>query len=328
MTQGNTTGTVVYNHDGLALTSLTAASLGTYTPNLQGTVVVRRSSATPGTYPDNTPGTMSWNYTQTNTSSPAVTTVWGAYQTDAATLLATNNLFTGMENLFCNDGTAGGSPSYTITDPAANIERIDFIFGSGIVVAADQGFAVFERGLPGGSNAGFQIAAITSLASDVPASYGAVSTYAAGTATYGTGGLIPSGSDPTSGSNSFYYTIFGTPSTGGTDLNNRQGTGYGLSNQNIAGALVTTTSLAAAGTTIYGYSVFALDVTGTGDTLINWDNGTYYPQDTPFTEDNGSIDIVATGAWLYTVPEPGTSALLAPAALLLGWHRRPRRRAG
>ncbi len=67
--------------------------------------------------------------------------------------------------------------------------------------------------------------------------------------------------------------------------------------QGISGVLITSTELVSAGTFVYGYAVFGADVTAaTAAEIYDWDDDTYYPQDSDFSND---MDLVSTGALAY-----------------------------
>ncbi len=100
--------------------------------------------------------------------------------------------------------------------------------------------------------------------------------------------------------------------------------------QPIGGVVIPTDVLASPGQTIFGYSLFATDVTGTGTNLVNWKNSTFFPTTT--TEASAGLDLVGTAAVLYTsaqaaIPEPATGTFMLVAATTLLSRRTKRRQA-
>ncbi len=98
-------------------------------------------------------------------------------------------------------------------------------------------------------------------------------------------------------------------------------------NQNIAGVTLNLGDFGlASGTTIYGYSLFAGDVTDGGNinNLVNYNNTTYFPSNTNDNSsggDNGGLDPVAVNGVLFNehaLPEPSTYGLCF-GALGLAW---------
>ena len=68
------------------------------------------------------------------------------------------------------------------------------------------------------------------------------------------------------------------------------------------------------GTTIYGYSLMAMDVAATNSAqLLDWTNGTYFPTTTDGTTGGGGIELAGLNGMAFTaVPE------MAPSAAMLG----------
>lgn len=213
--------------------------------------------------------------------------VWGRRETEAnpniilpplpnpsttLTTLNQNNIYTGTDNVLTNAGNNDGSRS--------DVERVDFIFGSAQTAASDLGVSVFERGATGGHD-GFRIAAITAVnaTTGAPTQYGTVVTTYSNTGSWGT---------PSLASNQDDYTVLrknGT--TGNLGIGSTSTT-----NQNIGGALIRLTDLVSSGTTIYGYSLFASNVTTNSANLVTWTNNTNFPNTTE--EANGGLDLVAS----------------------------------
>ncbi|HOX39720.1 MAG TPA: PEP-CTERM sorting domain-containing protein [Candidatus Brocadiia bacterium] len=270
------------NYDGLVrrITSATDSS-GKWWPTIQGDVYVRRNTATE-TFPTSNPNqSLAWNV-QISRDATNIN-VHGRYTTDMAALVGSRSIVNGSDNVFTNEGNTAGNNN--------NIERIDFIFPGGLTSAADVAFVVMERGVSTAHDA-FRIAAITGLAGSTPTNYGNVVTYTAGS--WGTSSVTPSQT----------YEVLRYEVSGGPNLDRNSAT---VNNQPIGGNIIETTTLVSAGTTIYGYSLFAPDVTGTGLDLVDWTNATYFPTNTP--ETNDGIDLVMTGAVTFVLPEPSSLAL-------------------
>jgi len=194
------------------------------------------------------------------------------------------------------------------------VERMDFIFAGGVTVAPEQSFTVFERGGGTGTRGGFKVALITGIdAFGVPTSF-ADTIIEVADDSYGNTNLT----------GTFNYDVYrngtdagGATPTVGLDWGNNPANGP----QGIAGALIRTTNFASIGTLFYGYAVFGQDVTATnGAQLVDWNNNTFFPQNSPFTND---MDLVATGAVLL-IPEPSTALLVLAGGLGLSLARRRR----
>jgi len=307
---------VTYNGIEQRVDSMTTSS-GIYIPSLTGVVYVRRNdgTSTAPVFPDaNANVSTAWNGFVSSTNSPntapangSTRVVNGVYHETMDALFTSRNLYTGTENLFVNiPGTPGNVSS--------NIERMDFVFAGGANVAPEQSFAVFERGGGTGTRGGFKVALITGINGfGVPTSF-ADTIIEVGDDTYGNIDLT----------GTFNYDVYrngtgvggATPTTG---LN--WGNNPAIGPQGIAGALIRTTSFTAVGTQFFGYAVFGQDVTATnGAQLLDWNNNTFFPQNSPFTND---MDMVATGAVLL-IPEPSTVLLILAGGLGLSLIRRRR----
>jgi hypothetical protein len=224
-------------------------------------------------------------------------------------LFTSRNIMSGTENLFVNKSSAA-------TDAVNSVERMDFVFTNGLKAISTQGFAVFERGLGAGgngSNGGFKVAAITSIdSSGTPTGIGNT-VISIGNGSYNNGGAGV-GITPVS------YDVLTYAAPGGPELDRLSN--WNLGPQGIAGAFILTTALANPGDTIYGYVVFGSDVTATGNNLLDVTNTTYY---NPLSGSSNDMDMVASGASLYTVPEPGSAMCLLTAAAVFGLFSRRRR---
>jgi hypothetical protein len=231
-----------------------------------------------------------------------------AYATDYASLLLGNNLLRGSDNTFANgtDATTG------------NIERLDFVFSaSGLTTTTATAFSVFDRGAIG-LHDGVKIAVITGWDSvnNVPTAYGGT-LVSITSANYGSANLT----------SDFDYSLFrysNGDNLGSPYWNSNTETGA----QGLGGAIVSMSDLGiAAGTTIYGYSLMAYDVTTGGNmtNLVNWNNTTYYATNTDGTSGGGGIDLSAVNGVLYNkrVPEPSTygAIFLGLTGTFLGWRR-------
>ncbi len=182
------------------------------------------------------------------------------YATTYDSLLLGNNLLRGSDNTFANGtGTNTG-----------NIERLDFLFSSsGITATIATAFAVFDRGNATEHDT-VSIAVITGWDSvnNVPTSYGGVLATLA-PANYGT-------TNPTANFDYHLFRYSNGSNLGSPYWNDNAETGA----QGIGGATISMADLGiAAGTTIYGYSLIAGDVTATTISnnmanLDDWNNTT------------------------------------------------------
>lgn len=172
------------------------------------------------------------------------------------------------------------------------------------------GFMIMERGATGGHD-GFSIAAITGLTGSDPTNYGSLVTFGPGG--WGTTNLTPAGD----------YTVLRYATAGGPELEAHSAT---VTNQPLGGNIVTTTELVSAGTQIFGYSLFATDVTGSGLDLVDFTNIAFFPTNTQ--ESAGGLDIVGLGATAFSavpVPEPSSWAMLGLASMGVGCYLRRRK---
>lgn len=189
-------------------------------------------------------------------------------------LFGVNNILAGPDNIFTNAGANLGGTPY---NGNASIERVDFILTSSVNASIKTGFSIFERGLPTGHD-GFGIAAITSVDRfGNPKSYGQIYIVAANTW----------GKTPLLESIPQYYFL-------NNAANGNQGTPKNPAltippNQTLGGILIRTSELAPLGQRIYGYSLFAPDVTCTPETLVNI-TASCFPTNTGTT---GGLDLAA-----------------------------------
>lgn len=219
---------------------------------------------------------------------------------DVDAIFSLPSLTYGIDNVFAN--------SQDYNDNYANIERIDFIFDRGLVVTDSLAFVIFDRGVSDAHD-GFQIAGISSLSNGLPSNYGQLLSYESGT--WGQTSLT----GPQS-------TVVLRQSSPGSAFSPTV-----VLDQDIGGVVVKASSLAPIGTTIYGYSLFAPDVVGSGTDLVDWTNtAVFLPTTTGLTEDRlgGGLDLTSASALLYTsqVPEPATMCAMATLAGLTLLRRR------
>lgn len=295
-----------YTGDSTRLDSLTTTK-GTYLPTAAASNVFRRT---------NTPNADIVYYVGSGGSSSTTLTLDGKQVGSLGEMFAGNNLNVGVDNMFANRADKNGN--------FTNIERVDFVFKNGLAVNANRGFSIIERGNVGDHDS-FGIVAITGIdRSGNPTAYGNLVRFDLGE--WGNVNVVGNKNyivlrrdDPTSPDAEFAPSFAVTNGMGGT--------------------FVPLTDLAAAGQTIYGYSLVGGDVTSSGSKLVDWQNPLYYPTDTLQDNTNrdangmlinkspGGLDPTGTLAMLYelqttAVPEPGTMSLVAIAASVLGLGRR------
>ena len=235
-----------------------------------------------------------------------------SYATTYGSLLLGNNILRGSDNTFAN-GTDASS---------GNIERLDFLFSAtGLVASVTTSLAVFDRGAVGVHDS-VKIAVITGWDSvnNVPTAYGG-NLVSITSADYGA----------TNPSADFDYNLFrysNGDNLGSPYWNSNTETGT----QGIGGVVLSLAALGLApGTTIYGYSLMAYDVTTGGNmaNLVNWNNTTYYASNTDGTTGGGGIDLSAVNGVLYNqrAPEPSTygAIFLGSGVAFFGWRRWRRR---
>lgn len=305
---GSNTYNVTYNGIERRLTSFVTGSQNWSPLRTDGVVRVRRNTASGAnqSFPLLNPNqTAAWNRVLSTSGTGTVNhTVSGAYRNTMETLFQSNNIFSGTENLFVNDDSANPGNPNVVT----NIERMDFIFPTSVQASPNVGFAVFERGLGtggGGSNGTFRIAAITSVnGSGDPTGFSST-VLRVTPADYNNGG-VGVGALGQAGLNVVNYDVTRFATAAGPELDFMNNPNIGP--QGIAGALIRTNLLVPTGTAIFGYAVFGDDVTATGNQLLDVTNTSFFPIRSPFSND---MDMVATGAVIYAVPEPTTWALIA-----------------
>jgi hypothetical protein len=285
---------VSFGGQDVQVTSVTGGGV-TYNASGMGTVTARRLT---GATNDND---QLWYAGSGNASSSSLS-VNGPQLSGFNAALSTNNIDLGADNLFSNTGNPVGNNS--------NVTRLDVEFGA-FKASNLSAFSIFDRG-PTDDHDAFKIAAITAVdANGNPANYGPLLSY--GDGTWGTTDVTPSAEE----------LILRRNDSSAGPLQPSD-----VTNQPIGGVIVPTSLLVPAGTTIYGYSLFAPTVTGSGTELTEWTDTTYFPP-ADSTSTGGGIDPAATVGVLFTarpaaVPEPASLAAAAAGAGLVA--RRARRR--
>ncbi|MFT6516698.1 MAG: putative repeat protein (TIGR01451 family) [Candidatus Azotimanducaceae bacterium] len=167
----------------------------------------------------------------------------GSTLTDMKTVLLGRSLNFGTDNIFANNGGTNSN----------NVERLDYIYKTGISVTGtsinELGFVILERG----GNDGVKIAPILAVDSSFnPTNFGTL-------VTINSGNWGPSGIS--------YPAVVFRRDPGEVDY--RPSADLGV--QNVGGVLVTFTELGiASGQTIYGYALFPEDVTDSNTPLASF----------------------------------------------------------
>lgn len=233
----------------------------------------------------------------------------GTYEPSLEDVFLSGNLYTGVRNPFGNG---------TNSEQNSNIERLDFFFAGGYTVQANDALVFFDVENIGNFGDGFRIAAYTAVdGSNTPTTYA------------NTGLLVPSDSfggpiDNPSGTTSADYRR--STFTNGDSLSGTASDTASAGELQLVGILIRFSDLGiSAGTTIYGYSLMAGDVTPTtAANLVNWNNATYYPTNTD-PAGYGNMDFMGFGAQISRpVPEPSTygAIFIGLGAAFFGWRRR------
>lgn len=217
--------------------------------------------------------------------------------TTTEAVLSQNNILQGAENVFVNTGFMFGLQS--------DVERVDFVFATALETSPKLAVPIFERGAITAHD-GFQIAPILSIDSaGNPTSYGSLISIAPG---WGQINLRPGGGPD---DNLPYSEL--TNSSGALSVVNSV-------NQQVGGLLLPLSVFSATPTTIYGFSLFAPDVSDRGNSanLLDWKNAAVFPQNTP--NEIGGLDLLSGSGQVVkakAVPEPSSvvGALLFGASM-------------
>ncbi|NJN35451.1 MAG: hypothetical protein HC817_15525, partial [Saprospiraceae bacterium] len=188
--------------------------------------------------------------------------------------LNSNIINRGSDNLFNNVSSFNGN----------NIERVDYVFSTGLSAQnpSEAGFTIFERN----GNDNFKMAAITAIdASGNPTAFGSVVNLTP--SVFGVVGVnIPT-------------TTFRDSTIGNSSVLKPTAD---VSSQRIAGTYISFQALGVASAqTVYGYALFANDVTASNSTdLLDFTNTSFYPTNT--SDGNGGCDVIAGGIFSTILP--------------------------
>ena len=276
---------ITYLNQSLPITGLTANSIKyNFGSFLQPAVTLRRGGYAPPA--DDTFGNYNNRQVVWGERIPGYpnSTVRIPQPTTAQAMLSQNNILGGVDNIFVNAGYINGIQT--------DIERVDFVFNTGVETSPNLAIPFFDRGFSTAHD-GFQIAPILSIdGASNPTSYGSLTSIAPG---WGQTNLRPGG-----GSNdNLPFTVLNDSSGAFSNaLTNEQQTG---------GIVIPLSELSATPSTIYGYSLFAPDVNDGGNptNLLNLTNAAVFPQNTP--NNIGGLDLISgSGFVVQAVPEPST----------------------
>lgn len=271
-----------FNNDQQAVTSITTGSNTYEVISAADNVFVRRNSV-------NNNQSSVWY-----TASGVGTDLSGIHQDDYGQMLRNNNVLLGSDNVFANG-----------TDPTmGNIERVDFTWNSPITVTNAFALAVFDRGIAAGHDA-FAVAVVTAVdGAGNPTAYGSLL-------------IVTGGWGATNAIGDFTYRLF-RYSNGNDITASVDSTSTNI--QGLGGLVIKASDLGLAlGSTIYGYSLMASDVTATNSAeLLDWTNSTFFPTTTDAISGSNGLDLAAiNGLFFGVVPEPAPSAALLGAFALL-----------
>ncbi len=198
--------------------------------------------------------------------------------------MLSNVINRGIDNVFSNVAT-------TPQDTGNNIQRIDYIIDGGLTIPANQqgdiGFLILERG----GNDNFKIAAITGLEAGAPSAYGPLID-------------VLGNNDPAGVWGTSNDVIIATTVSRRDDLSDptlpppRFRPSHRVPDQPVRGIFFPISSLVEPADPvqpIFGYSLFANDVNGEGDQLLNVTNTAVFPDNTPGTNAQGGLDLIAGG---------------------------------
>ena len=190
----------------------------------------------------------------------------------------------GTDNVFANNGGVNLN----------NIERVDFIIKSGLIVKDgyenDAGFLLLERG----GNDPFKIAAITGVdANGDPSQFGSLID-------------IPKSTWGNSGINIKTSVLQNQSNWNAPKLT------ASLSGQNIHGIFVSISSLGIeSGDTVYGYALFPGDINSDSD-LVGLSD---FPKDTSAASGQGGLDLISSGG-LFIPDDVSPETVFVPASAI------------
>lgn len=272
-----------------------AAGTSIYIPfAYSGNVVTTLVRVSNPAYTGNSANNNNIVYNRVNSTSGNTWNLNAPYIGDEEQVFNSNNINSGTDNLFGNHGDGNGNNN--------NIERLDVVFRQGVTVTSALAFAIFERGVTTAHDP-FCIAAITAIDSNGrPTAYGPLVRFGAGSSygAYGATNLLPSDTDwlvsRNLASNQSGPAVSPSASVPDQAIGGITVAVVGNPSNNALGITE--------GATIYGYSLFGGDVTGTGGQ--NLVDPSTFPLDTSSATGDGGIDLIAyTGVLFQDVtPDP------------------------
>ncbi len=222
-------------------------------------------------------------YTRQTSSAGNTFNLAGPFIGDEQLAFSSNNINVGADNFFGNRGDGSGNNN--------NIERLDVVFDGGLTATTALAFSIFERGVTNGHDP-FGIAAITAVdATGRPTAYGPLIRFGTGVGSsygrYGTSDLLPSSTD--------WVVTRNLAANQGAPATNPSAR---VSNQPVGGVTIAVVAPVASnglgiavGTKIFGYSLFAGDVTGTGRQILT--DPSTFPLNSSSETGDGGIDLIA-----------------------------------
>lgn len=201
-------------------------------------------------------------------------------------LLSGNNILAGYDNVFTNTGANVQNRPY---NGNTSIERLDFILDSPIQASDSRGFVVLERG-PVTAHDGFKIAAITGInRPNKVIAYGPILNVEVNS-----WGKVPLVTPI------IQTYVVNNSADGGRDVPQNPALTV-PTGQTLGGVVIPTNAIANPGQTIYGYSIFAPDVTCSSAELVNVNNPCFPAN----TAGSGGIDLPAANLGAVLL-QPGT----------------------
>ena len=304
--------TLNFAGNNLAVTQVTANGAA-WNVQSGGTLSLRRSGTSQRT--------LGWYFedsARTGSAGSYTYNLGATFQSSETALLSGNNLLAGTDNIFVNSA----NPSSNMN----TIERVDVLFPAGITISSSLAFTIYDRGATGVHDS-LRVAGVTALGTvngdaQAPTNYGTVLDIAS--ASYGANQVVNLNGGGTYDLSNRQYVIMRNAGSLETDDSGTADNLSGYNTQGIGGVLIPSTSLGAVGSTIYGFSMFGGDVTGSGASLADWKNASAYPTNSPDSTGGQGLDLVGASSSLMVaaVPEPGSLALLALPLLDLPLRRR------